>query len=142
MDGLFTLATLRPLMQAMFPEVEDERDDNETYEHPMTAVGLVLLSAAIMGTSETGKLRRFTGYSSSFIAAITLNMQNNELWIDGKYDATTWLSSSGTINQRCLWDHIEIACGGLWLAGVNSHISANPCNIYWDERGGFQRASM
>ena len=95
MDKVFTVADLRPIMQVMFPAVEDERDDNEKYEHPMTAVGLVLLSAAIISTTEATKLVLFTGYSRPFISAITFNMQNNQLWVGGRYDASTWLSLDG-----------------------------------------------
>ena len=46
MSKLFGIADLWPAMQAMYPEVEDEREDDDDYEHPMTAVGLILLSAA------------------------------------------------------------------------------------------------
>lgn len=79
LSKLLAAKDLRPIMQAMYPDVEDGREDNENYEHPMTAVGLVLLSAAIIGTTEAAKLTLFTGYCRSFISAITLNMRNNLL---------------------------------------------------------------
>jgi hypothetical protein len=59
MDNVLKVADLRPILQVMYAEVEDERDDKENYEHPMTAVGLVLLSAVIMGTIDATKLALF-----------------------------------------------------------------------------------
>src|SRR5215471_17850007 len=108
-DRLLTLADIRPFIQTMFPSVEDDRDDDGPYEHPMTAVGLVLMSAATMGTTEPMKLILFTGYSRAFIAAIALNMQNNQLWLDDRYDVLNWLSQDGKIDADCLWTHIEFA---------------------------------
>lgn len=86
MDNVLTVGDFRPFMQGMFPSIEDDRSDNENYEHPMTAVGLVLMSAATMSTTEATKLILFTGYSRPFISAISLNMQHNQLWVDGRYD--------------------------------------------------------
>jgi hypothetical protein len=135
MDKVLKVADLRPILQVMYAEVEDERDDNENYEHPMTAVGLVLLSAVIMGTTDATKLALFTCYSRYFISAITLNMDNNQLWVDGVYDASTWLSSDGTIDDKCFWDHIEVACGSQFMPAGDTNIKADPCKIYWGERG-------
>ena len=69
MSKLFGIADLWPAMQTMYPEVEDEREDDDDYEHPMTAVGLILLSAALLQTIEPRELRLFTGYSREFISA-------------------------------------------------------------------------
>lgn len=52
MDKVLTVADFKPFMQAMFPDVEQGRDDNHPYEHPMTAVGLVLMSAATIGAAD------------------------------------------------------------------------------------------
>jgi hypothetical protein len=140
MDSILTLADFRPFLQIMFPSVEDERDD-DPYEHPMTAVGLVLMSAATMGTTEPMKLILFTGYSRAFIAAITLNMQNNQLWVDGRYDVSTWLSQDGNIDADCLWTHIEFACGDLWMPTADFDKGTDPCMVYWNERGGYSKGA-
>ena len=103
MSQLFRVVDLRPILQTVYPELEDDRD-NDGYDHPMAAVGLVLLSAAIIRTIETRELVLFTGYSRHFILAIVLNMQNNRLWIEGRYDVSTWLSPDGTIDQARFWD--------------------------------------
>jgi hypothetical protein len=49
-----------------FPDVNDPPED----EHPMTAVGIVLISAIILGTTDIARLAKFTGYSENFISAI------------------------------------------------------------------------
>jgi hypothetical protein len=99
-------------------------------EHPMSAVGLVLFSAAIMGTTDAGDLILFTGYSRKFFEAIALNMENNQLWVGGQYAASTWLSSDGTIDHNCFWEHIEVGSGG---PGTYGDIWADPCFIFWEE---------
>jgi len=62
---------LRELMTMMYPDGDSES------EHPMTAVGIVLLAAALLGITEEEALFRFTGYSRSFIAAILSNLRGN-----------------------------------------------------------------
>ena len=135
-----TMHDLRPIMDDLFPDVDD-RDDPGNPEHPMTAVGLVLLSAVVIGTTETTKLALFTGYSRRFISAITFNIQNNRLWVDGHYDASEWLRSDGTIDADRLWDHVEFACGNLWMSSADSDVAADPCpcSVYWDERDELRR---
>ena len=134
MSRSFNLLDLRNIMQFLYPEVEDDREDHDGYEHPLTAVGVVLLAAATLGTSEAGKLIHFTRYSSHFISAILLNMQNNKLWIEGGYDVSIWLSADGSINSGCFWEHIEIACGTQWLPVGDTDISADTCKVFLDER--------
>ncbi len=130
MGKLFTGRDLLLVMQFLYPDVDD---DQEPYEHPMTAVGVVLLSAALVGTTKVNGLSRFTGYSRHFISAIVTNMQNNKLWIEG-YDCSRWLSPDGTIDKTNLWEHIDLACGDLWLPTADTAVSADPCKVYWDER--------
>jgi len=62
-----------------------DANDPPEHEHPMVAVGIVLLSSAILGTANIEKLVKFTGYSRPFISAIAFNMENNKLWVDGQY---------------------------------------------------------
>ena len=133
MSRLLTLADVRPLMSEMFPDVDDE---NQRYEHPMTAVGIVLLSAVFLESIDMKRLATFTGFSLAFIGAIALNMVNNRLWRAGRYDYSAWLLFGELIDPDQLWNHVEIACGDMWMPGVDTEISANPCKVYWDERGG------
>jgi hypothetical protein len=127
---------LKFLVYAMFPEVEDDQNDELPYEHPMIAVGIALLSAACLGAVET-KLIEFTGYSSWFIVGISVNMRNNGLWVRERYDSSEWLSQDGKINTTELWSHIEMACGVLWKPQADGDISEDVCGIYWDEHGWF-----
>jgi hypothetical protein len=125
-DGIFTIADLRLVMRASLDD-----DDNE--EHPMCAIGVVLLCAAIMHTTDVVRLATFTCYSYSFISAIKLNMENNRLWIGGLYDARSWLSLCGTIDNEGFWEHIEIASGMLWMPDADTNIEVDSCMVYWRE---------
>lgn len=61
-------------------------------------------------------------------------MQNNNLWLHGKYHYSGWLSKTEIVNPRELWDHIEMACGTLWNPDAQSGFSVDTCKVYWDER--------
>src|SRR5208282_6697868 len=130
---------LQAMMHDMYPAVEDERDDYLRYEHPLTAIGAVLLTAALLGSIDHEVLVTFTGYSPAFVSAISFNMNNNRLWENGCYDISAWLAEGESINHDELWNHIEIANGTMDMAAVKSSVFADPCGIYWDERGGFSR---
>jgi hypothetical protein len=124
---------LRQIMRVLYPDVEDGRDDDLAYEHPLTAIGVVLLSAAFLETVDAGSLSRFTRYSGHLISAINLNMQNNKLWTEGHYDTSAWLSPDGNIDERELWEHVEIATGSQWMPEGDTNISIDTCRVYWDE---------
>jgi len=136
MDHVLTAKDLKNLMHVMYPDVEDDRDDKCDFEHPMTAVGIVLLTATLTGTIDERALMGFTGYSRQFVSAIALNMLNNRLWSDNGYDHSNWLLDDGTIDTEKLWEHIDLACGSLWLPNAHTGGSTDPCDIYWDEGGG------
>jgi hypothetical protein len=134
MSRTLTAKDLFGMMHSIYPGIEDGRDDHDTFEHPLTAVGVVLLSAALLETIDPSFLGAFTYYSREFISAITLNMQNNKLWIEGRYDTSDWLSSTGTIHEARLWDHVEIASGTQWVPTANTQVSIDSCLLYWNER--------
>jgi hypothetical protein len=117
-----------------YPDVDDSPDS----EHPMTAVGIVLLSSAILGTGDIEKLIRFTGDTREFVSAIAFNMQNNNLWVNGQFEESqyrTWFAPDGTIHDdKEFWETIQIACGTVWQPEADSNVSLDPCKIYWDER--------
>lgn len=122
-----TADNLRELMTTMYP------DDHSHSEHPMTAVGTVLLAAAIFGIIREEALVRVTGYPTPFIAAILFNLRGNRLLNEGSYDCSEWLSSDGAIAEQEFWDHIEAACGNLWLRAVDFD-PLDTCQIYWNNR--------
>jgi hypothetical protein len=128
-----TSADLLSMMRRMFPGTDNP---DCPYEHPLNAIGVVLLSAAIFGTTDVAKLSQFTGYSCPFISSIRAHMENNGLWADGRYDTSMWLRSDGTIDGDRLWEHVMFAEGDLYVAEGVHRISAEPCSIFWDERGG------
>jgi hypothetical protein len=66
-----------------------------------------------------------------------VNMVNNGLWTDGGYDRSTcWLLEDGTIEPEQLWEHIEMACGMLFMPEADPAVFVDACILYWDERGG------
>jgi hypothetical protein len=97
---------------------DDELDKN----HSMTAVGIVLLSAAVLGTPDTVALQTFTGYGGNFIAAISANMENNKLWESGRYYCDSWFSGSEITDDDEFWANISAACGELWFPGADTSI--------------------
>jgi hypothetical protein len=97
MSSTFRAAELRNAMRVMYPDLEGERVYLRDDEHPMTAVGIVLLSAALLQIDRPRSLMSFTGYSFQFVSAIVLNMLNNRLWTNGRYDHSSWLLEDGTI---------------------------------------------
>jgi hypothetical protein len=70
MDHVLTAKDLKNLMHVMYPDVEDDGDDKCDFEHPMTAVGIDLLTATLTGTIDEQALMGFTGYCRQFVSAI------------------------------------------------------------------------
>jgi hypothetical protein len=50
MSRTLTAKDLFGMMHSMYQGIEDGRDDHDTFEHPLTVVGVVLLSAALRET--------------------------------------------------------------------------------------------
>ncbi|MBZ5683119.1 MAG: hypothetical protein LAO24_23760 [Acidobacteriia bacterium] len=112
MSRTLTAKDLFGMMHSMYPGVEDGRDDHDAFEHPLSAVGVVLLSAALLENIDPSFLGALTHYSREFISAITLNMQNNKLWVEGRYDTSDWLSSTGTISPEAESEAQRSPCFG------------------------------
>lgn len=123
-----------------YPDVDNDQFSIEhsgfIHEHPMTAIGIVLISSIVLGTTEVNRLAEFTKYSKAFIRAIAVNMENSRLWQDGKYDCAGW--SCGNLLPRdekedCeFWDHIQIAEGSVWAADAESLHSEDACAVFWN----------
>lgn len=117
-----------------YPDVNDPPGT----EHPMVAVGIVLVSSAILGTGEIEKLVKFTGYTREFVSAIAFYMQNNNLWVNDQFQESQyqkWFAPDGTIhNDDEFWENIQIACGTVWQPGADTSVSLDTCKIYWDEQ--------
>ena len=99
-------------------------------DHPMTAVGVVLLAAGPLGITDPQHLSQFTGYEQDFVSAIIFNLQNNKLWAEGHYDYSGWLSSDGSMKDHEFWDHIRAACGELLYNEADPDLAVSICLIY------------
>jgi hypothetical protein len=125
---------IRRELNRKFPDVDDLPEN----EHPMTAIGVVLISAMILQSTEISRLVIFTGYSPDFISAIAFNMIHNKLWTGSGCvagEGSTWFSLDGFVREDGeFWDQIEMACGNMWMPGIGERVSRDPCRIFWDER--------
>jgi hypothetical protein len=79
-----TAKDLFGMMHSMYPDIEDRRDDHDTFEHPLTAVGLVLLSVALLENIDPSFLGAFTHYSREFISAISISESIRSLTATGR----------------------------------------------------------
>ena len=64
-------------------------------EHPWVPIGVVLISAELLQTTDVSKLFAFTGYSQNFVAAIAFNLIHNNVWSrDGHFGSQyrSWFS--------------------------------------------------
>ena len=129
-----TAAHLLSMARTMYPGVDDPDEYAGPYPHPVNATAVVLMSAALIGTIDTVRLKHFTGYSRAFISAIKVNMENSHLWSDGRYDASAWLSPKGAIDGDRLFDDVQVAMGWVWAVEADSRDTTEPCETYWDER--------
>jgi hypothetical protein len=59
-----TLEEIRRAFEVRYPDVDDEQFSIEhsgfVHEHPMTAIGVVLISSAVLGTTDVDRLAEFT----------------------------------------------------------------------------------
>lgn len=137
-----TAEEIREAFTARYPDVDDDEFSLEhsgfAHEHPMTAIGVVLVSSIVLGTTDVNKLVEFTRYSERFVHAIAVNMENSRLWKAGKYDCSSW--SSGNLLPRnagednVFWEHIMVAEGSMWMPDAGTHKSENSCAIFWNEK--------
>lgn len=99
MLGKWQVGEIRRLLNFEFPDLNELLEE----EHPMTAVGVVLASAAVMATTDIEELVDFTGYSESFISAIAFNMKWNEIWSGNQYHAielSRWFSPAHLVIDK------------------------------------------
>ena len=119
---------IRSVVRALDPDSEVSPPGRT--DHPIDAVQVVLLSAAILETIDVVRLASFTRYSREFVSAIALNMKNNHLWIDGHYRCSEWFHvEDGIVNHAMFCEHNDIACGSCWKPDAEP-ISVDVCKIY------------
>ncbi len=121
-----------------FQEVKERMfinvDCDEDISHPMTQVGLVLYSAAMLGSADARTLWKFTGYSGALISAVAFNMQLNRLWVDGRYDCSAWFDGDQIVSDEEFWDHVGAACGELWFPGADRNLGIPVCKLLGTSR--------
>jgi hypothetical protein len=119
-----TAEDIRTAFGMRYPDVDDDQFSIEhsgfAHENPLTAIGIVLISSAVLGTTDVDRLAGFTKYGREFIRVIACNMENSRLWRDGKYHCAWWscgnLLPRGENGDSEFWDHIQIAEGSMWTA--------------------------
>ncbi len=94
------------------------------------AMAKLLLSAAVVGTTDPMKLARFTGYPVEFVLAIVGNMRNNKRWIPDGYDASRWWPLSGELHDNEFTEDMEASLGSLWYPGAESDQSVDVIQVY------------
>ena len=134
-----TAEDIRSAFRACYPDVDNDEFSVEHsgfgHEHPMTAIGVVLISSVLLGTTDVDRLADFTRYSKQFIRAISLNMENSRLWKDGRYDCAACscnnLLPRNKNQDQEFWEHIEIASGSMWASDATSLDSEDACAVFW-----------
>ena len=135
-----TAKDIRSALQARYPDVDDDQFSIDhsgfIHEHPLTAIGVVLISSVLLGTTDVDRLAEFTKYSKRFIRAIAMNMENSRLWKESEYDCGRW--SCGNLlpgdknGDDEFWEHIDIAAGSMWKADAKSLLSEDACTVFWN----------
>jgi len=139
-ENVTTVEDIRNALKARYPDVDDDQFSIEhsgfAHEHPMTAIGVVLISSVLLGTTDVDRLAEFTRYSKQFVRALSSNMDNSRLWKDGKYYCDAWSRNSllpcDEKQDQEFWEHIEIASGSLWTTDARSLSSVDTCTVFWD----------
>ena len=136
-----TAEDIRKALINHYPEVNDDEfsisHSGFVHDHPMIPIGVVLISAFVLGTTDPVKLTQFTGYSLRFVSGIASNMENAGLWKKNKYDSSSWFCGgvlpSTEAENHAYWEHIQIAEGTMWTHGTDHTVLQNTCLIFWDD---------
>jgi len=137
-----TAEEIRDALEKCYPGVTD-LELNLTHsgfaqEHPEIAIGVVLISAIVLGTTDPAKLAQYTHYSGRFVRAIAANMENSRLWVNGKYDCSGWYCGDHMPPQedRTFWDHVLIGEGSLLDKKAKTLRVQDSSLIFWRDKLG------
>jgi hypothetical protein len=133
-------AEIRDALERRYPEVTDPEFNLEqsgvAHEHPLIAIGVVLISSIALATTDPVRLAEYTRYSERFVRAVAANMEISGLWRDDKYDCSDW--ECGQLlpfpENRAFWDHVLIGEGSLWNSGTHSRVTRDSGLIFWRDK--------
>jgi hypothetical protein len=135
-----TAEEIRDALEECFPDVTDLEfnlaHSGFAHEHPEIAIGVVLISSIVLGSTDPARLAQHTRYSESFVRAVATNMENSGLWKDGKYDSSSWYRSD-LIPQRedgGFWDDVLIGEGSLFRSEANPDLAQDSSLIFWQDK--------
>jgi hypothetical protein len=134
---MLTATEIRDALQERYPEVTDPEFNLEhsglAHEHPLIAIGVVLISSVVLGTTDPVSLVEYTSYSERFVRAVAANMQISGLWRDDKYDCSDWQCGQliPSAENRAFWDHVLIGEGSLWKSRTHSKLTRNSGLLFW-----------
>ena len=137
-----TAEEIRTAFRMRYPDVDDDlfslKHSGFVHEHPMTAIGVVLISCIVLNSTDVNRLSDFTRYGKRFIRVIAANMENSGLWKDGKYDCSGWSSGNSLPRDQHeddeFWNHIQVAEGSVWMKNARSLESEDACAVFWNEK--------
>jgi hypothetical protein len=132
------------IRKALIAEFPNENDDEVSIEHsgfvhdsPMIAIGVVLISSIVLGTTDPVKLTQFTGYSERFVRGIANNLENSGLWKNGKYECSSWFAGDLIPNKEpereLFCEHIFFAAGFVTDLSTNIEKVQNTRSILWED---------
>ena len=133
---MITAAEIRDALERRYPDVTDPdfnlQHSGVVHEHPLIAIGVVLISSNILATTDPVRLVEYTRYSKRFVRAIAANMEISGLWRNDKYDCSDWECSQllPSPENRAFWDHVLIGEGSLWKRGTHSRLTRDSCLIF------------
>jgi hypothetical protein len=137
---MITAKEIRQALEKCYPDVTDLEFSIEhsgfAHEHPLIAIGVLLISSVVLETTDPAKLVRFTRYSERFVRAVACNMEISGLWANDKYDASSWYDGRLLLSpdDRRFWNHVLIGEGSLWRRSTDCHLTQDSSLIFWAEK--------
>jgi len=137
---MLTAAEIRDALERRYPEVTDPEFNLEhsgvAHEHPLIAIGVVLISSIVLATTDAVRLAEYTRYSERFVRAVAANMEISGLWKKDSYDCSDWECGQLLPSQenRAFWDHVLIGEGSLWKSGTHSRLTRDSSLLFWRDK--------
>lgn len=135
-----TAEEIRDALEECFPALTDLEfnlaHSGFAHEHPEIAIGVVLISSIILGSTDPANLAQHTRYSEGFVRAVATNMENSGLWKDRKYDSSSWYRGNLTPQRedRGFWDDVLIGEGSLFRSEANPDLAQDSSLIFWQDK--------